>query len=191
MKDYVKVLTLMNDNADGAIGAFSIQNVARMSLIFNKFPGEFHGPGSISNVMRDLNKMYLPYTNFQIVHFQDGMVYLDKIQKAGCQKPRKWLYELIRKDFDGFEQQDKGVRITQMHLLFKKYVLKQNFGSETTYEYENQKQALFGYDENESQAGLEPQEVDDNFFDSHIKRPKDTEAPESLSNKKDYVVQDW
>ena len=64
MQDYVKVLTLMNDNADGAIGAFSIQNVARMSLIFNKFPGEFHGPGSISNVMRDLNKMYLPYTNF-------------------------------------------------------------------------------------------------------------------------------
>ena len=79
MTEYLKVLTIMNDNADGAIGAFSIQNVARMGLIYNKYPGEFHGPGSISNVVRDLNKMYLPYTDFQIVHFSDGMVYMDKI----------------------------------------------------------------------------------------------------------------
>ena len=94
-----------------------------MSIIYNKFPGEFHGPGSISNVMRDLNKMYLPYTDFQIVHFSDGMIYFDKIRKAGCQKPRKWLFELIKKDFSGLDE-ERAVRITQMHLLFKKYVLK-------------------------------------------------------------------
>ena len=61
---YQQILTLMNDNADGAQGSFSIQNIARMSLIYNKFPGEWHGPGSISNVLRDLNKLYNPYENF-------------------------------------------------------------------------------------------------------------------------------
>ena len=137
----------MNDNADGAIGAFSIQNIARMSLIYDKFPGEFHGPGSCSNVMRDLNKMYLPYTNFQIVHFPDGMVYFDKIQKAGCQKPRKWLFELIKKDFSGLED-EKATQISQMHVLFKKYVLKQNFSRKSMYDYDHSKHVLFGDDSN-------------------------------------------
>lgn len=72
----------MQDNADGAEGAFSIQNVARMSLIYNKYPGEWHGPGSISNVFKDLNKMYQPIDGFQIVHFPDGMIYFDKVRKA-------------------------------------------------------------------------------------------------------------
>ena len=58
MEDYVRVLTLMNDNADGEMGVFSIQNVARMSLVYNRFPEQWHGPGSISNVIRDLNKIY-------------------------------------------------------------------------------------------------------------------------------------
>ena len=64
MNEYYKVLLLTNDNADGPAGAFSIQNIARMSLLYDKFPGEFHGPGSISNVIKDLNKMYLPYPDF-------------------------------------------------------------------------------------------------------------------------------
>ena len=55
---YLKVLRLMHDNADGALGAFSIQNIARMGLIYNKYPGEWYGPGSISNVFKDLNKLY-------------------------------------------------------------------------------------------------------------------------------------
>ena len=62
-----------------------------MSLIYNKFPGEWHGAGSISNVMRDLNKVYLPVENFQIMHFIDGMIYLDKIKNTGCSKPKKLL----------------------------------------------------------------------------------------------------
>ena len=69
MTEYYKVLLLTNDNSDGTTGAFSIQNIARMSLLYDKFPGEFHGPGSISNVIKDLNKMYLPYPNFRVVHF--------------------------------------------------------------------------------------------------------------------------
>ena len=57
-RTYIRVLKLMFDNADGVDGVCSIQNVARMGLIYNKYPGEWHGPGSISNVFRDLNKVY-------------------------------------------------------------------------------------------------------------------------------------
>jgi len=64
MSTYTRVLTLVNDNADGAQGAFSIQNIARMSLIYDKFPGEWHGPGSISHVVKDLNKLYSPKMDF-------------------------------------------------------------------------------------------------------------------------------
>ena len=55
---YLKMLRVMHDNADGRNGAFSIQNIVRMSLLYNKYPGEWHGPGSISNVFKDLNKLY-------------------------------------------------------------------------------------------------------------------------------------
>lgn len=98
MSTYTRVLTLMNDNADGAQGVFSMQNIVRMSLIYDKYPGEWHGPGSISHVIKDLNKLYSPKQDFHIVHFSDGMVYFDKIEKAGCQKPRKYLIELMKKE---------------------------------------------------------------------------------------------
>ena len=39
---YINMLTLINDNIDGAQGALSIQNVARMSLVFDRYPGEWH-----------------------------------------------------------------------------------------------------------------------------------------------------
>mmetsp|Transcript_14117 Transcript_14117/g.19227 ORF Transcript_14117/g.19227 Transcript_14117/m.19227 type:complete len:80 (-) Transcript_14117:982-1221(-) len=68
-----------------------------MSLIYDKYPGEWHGPGSISHVIKDLNKLYSPKMDFQIVHFPDGMIYYDKIVKAGCRKPRKYLVELMKK----------------------------------------------------------------------------------------------
>ena len=96
-KYYLKVLKMMQDNGDGREGAFSIQNIARMSLIYNKFPGEWHGPGSISNVMKELNKVYTPVENFEIVHFPDGMIYYDKIQKVAEQTQRNYLIELMKK----------------------------------------------------------------------------------------------
>lgn len=48
--DYIKILTLINDNLDGLNGALSIQNVARMSLVYDRYPGEWHGNKSISLV---------------------------------------------------------------------------------------------------------------------------------------------
>jgi hypothetical protein len=47
-KEYIDALVRVNDNTDGAKGAFSIRNICRMSLVYDKFPGEWHGPGSIS-----------------------------------------------------------------------------------------------------------------------------------------------
>lgn len=73
------MLTLINDNIDGSDGAFSIQNVVRMSLIFDKYPGEWHGNKSISLVFSHLNKIYSPIKKFQICVFGDEAIYLDKI----------------------------------------------------------------------------------------------------------------
>mmetsp|Transcript_25372 Transcript_25372/g.33927 ORF Transcript_25372/g.33927 Transcript_25372/m.33927 type:complete len:123 (+) Transcript_25372:327-695(+) len=89
-----------------------------MGLIYNKYPGEWHGPGSISNVMKDLNKIYLPVEDFQMLHFSDGMIYYDKIQKAASQRPRRYLIELLnRQDL----LKEKVGKLHAMHTLFKKY----------------------------------------------------------------------
>ena len=117
---YLKVLKLMHDNADGVEGAFSIQNIARMGLIYNKYPGEWHGPGSISNVFKDLNKMYQPVEDFEIVHFPDGMIYYDKIKAAAERAPRKYLIDLMNKQD---LSEDKLIKMQQLHALFKKYAL--------------------------------------------------------------------
>ena len=110
----------MHDNADGKEGAFSIQNIARMGLIYNKYPGEWHGPGSISGVMKDLNKMYLPIEDFQIVHFSDGMIYYDKVMRAAECPPRKYLIDLMNKNDIS---EEKLTRVQQLHTLFKKYAM--------------------------------------------------------------------
>lgn len=95
-----------------------------MSLIYNKYPGEWHGPGSISNVFKDLNKMYLPVDDFQIVHFPDGMIYYDKITKAAELAPRKYLINLMQKEE---MRQEKLNKMQQMHALFKKYAGKHSW----------------------------------------------------------------
>lgn len=91
-----------------------------MGLVYNKYPGEWHGPGSISNVIKDLNKLYQPFDDFQVLHFSDGMIYYDKIIKAAHQKPRKYLIDLMKKtDLS----EEKLFKMQQMHTLFKKYTL--------------------------------------------------------------------
>ena len=97
-----------------------MQNIVRMSLIYDKFPGEWHGPGSISHVIKDLNKLYSPKMDFQVVHFTDGMIYYDKIAKAGCRKPRKYLIELMKKEP---KSEEHALQMQQTCLLFKKYIL--------------------------------------------------------------------
>ena len=91
-----------------------------MSLVYDKFPGEWHGPGSISHVIKDLNKLYKPKLDFEIVHFMDGQVYYDKIAKAGCRKPRNYLVEAMKKEPKSEEQ---AISLQQKLMLFKKYIL--------------------------------------------------------------------
>lgn len=157
--NYLKVLTLMHDNVDGRLGAFSIQNIARMSLIYNKYPGEWHGPGSISNVFRDLNKLYQPVDDFQIVHFSDGMIYLDKITKAAHLPPRKYLINLMQKQD---LSEEKLFKMQQMHALFKKYT-----GTQTVDDL---------HLENSSAQQAADQEEDDEFFFDNDQRRESSQS---------------
>ena len=84
--EYINLLTLINDNGDGAECAFGIQNVVRMALVFEKLPGEWHGNKSISLVFSHLNKVYAPIKNFQICLFGDETLYYDKIVAYGFKK---------------------------------------------------------------------------------------------------------
>lgn len=88
---YVKLLTLINDNLDGQKGALNIQNVVRMSLVFDRYPGEWHGNKSISVVFSHLFKIYNPIPNFEICLFGDESIFLDKIVKYGTTPHQNWL----------------------------------------------------------------------------------------------------
>ena len=76
---------------DGRDGAFSIQNVVRMALIFDRYPGEWHGNKSISLVFSHLNKVYQPIDNFEVCLFGDDSVFFDKIYKKATMSPSNWL----------------------------------------------------------------------------------------------------
>ena len=51
-----------------------------MSLYYNKYPGEWHSPGSIANVFSDLNKLYQPVKDLQMINFPNGTIDLAKIK---------------------------------------------------------------------------------------------------------------
>jgi hypothetical protein len=75
---YTFLLMLLNDNMDGRAGAFSIQNVVRMALIFDRYPGEWHGNKSISLVFSHLNKIYRPINNFEVCVLVTILYFLTK-----------------------------------------------------------------------------------------------------------------
>ena len=54
------------------------------------------------------------------MHFSDGMIYFDKIAKAGCQKPRKYIVDMMNKDV---KSEEAATQIRQIKILFQKYVL--------------------------------------------------------------------
>jgi len=88
---YTFLLILLNDNMDGRAGAFSIQNVVRMALIFDRYPGEWHGNKSISLVFSHLNKIYRPINNFEVCVFGDDTVFFDKVLKKATTPPLNWM----------------------------------------------------------------------------------------------------
>ena len=47
------------DNNEGKKGTFSIQNVAKMGLVYKKIPGEWYGPHTMAIML----KVYLSQVN--------------------------------------------------------------------------------------------------------------------------------
>ena len=118
--EYTRILSLINDNTDGAQGAFSIQNVVRMSLIFDKHPGEWHGNKSISLVFSHLNKIYRPIKKFEVCIFGDESVYFDKIERMGRNPTQNWLKKQHQKiDELSYERREK---VQLIETLFEQYL---------------------------------------------------------------------
>ena len=44
-------------------------------------PGDWYGPQAISIVLKNLNKKFRPYLDFDIQVCNEGNIYLDKIEK--------------------------------------------------------------------------------------------------------------
>jgi len=68
-----------------------------MSLVYDRYPGEWHGNKSISLVFQSLNRLYAPLENFEMCVFGDDTIFLDKIKKAGERMPRNWLKDQMQK----------------------------------------------------------------------------------------------
>lgn len=57
-----------------------------MGLCHGKLPGEWYGPHAIAVMLKDLNKLYRPFNNFQVCIFHDGNIYFDKIKRLATEK---------------------------------------------------------------------------------------------------------
>ena len=68
-----------------------------MSVVFNKYPSEWHGNRSISVVFNALNKLFKPIGDFETCVFGDGTIIFDKIERAGRRQPRVWLFDALNK----------------------------------------------------------------------------------------------
>lgn len=68
-----------------------------MSLIYDKYPGEWHGNKSISLVFQSLNRLYTPLENFEMCVFGSDTIFLDKIKRAGERIPGNWLKDKMQK----------------------------------------------------------------------------------------------
>ena len=145
-----------------------------MSLIYNKYPGEWHGPGSISNVFKDLNKLYQPVEDLKILHFPDGMIYYDKVEKAAKEVPRKYLIELMKKTDMSDE---KLYKMQKLHILFKKFTM-ENGPYHVDLQPLRRPDSLDG-DNNGSDS--ENDDDEENFFD----RGNDRNRNRSSSNLRD------
>ena len=126
--EYIKMLQMLNDNADGKQAPFSIQNVVRMSLIFDKHPGEWHGNKSISLVFSHLNKIYHPVSQFDICLFGDETIVWDKIEKKASRPQRDWVQKQLSKlETLSEEQQDKVLLIDALFSPYLKTKGQHNF----------------------------------------------------------------
>lgn len=68
-------MSLFNNEVRGADAAYSIQNVAEVGLKdYGRFPGEWYGISTASQVFEKLESNYRPIENMRICNFQDGNI---------------------------------------------------------------------------------------------------------------------
>lgn len=86
-----------------------------MSLVFDKYPGEWHGNKSISLVFNHLNKIYQPVQNFEICLFGDETIVWDKIEKKANKQQQNWLENQLKKlENLNDERQDRALMIDSL-----------------------------------------------------------------------------
>jgi hypothetical protein len=102
-----------------------------MGLVFQKFPGEWHGNKSISLVFSHLNKIFQPVADFEICLFGDETVYFDKVIKYGrLRRESPWLEQKqARFESLGEHQQDKVLLIDALFSPYLKQPRKQRFSA--------------------------------------------------------------
>jgi hypothetical protein len=67
------------DNEKGKGSPFSIQNIAEIGIKYDKKPGQWYGPATITNIFEELNDKYSPIRNLAVITFGDGVMYEEKI----------------------------------------------------------------------------------------------------------------
>ena len=79
-----EIISRFLDCNTGYDAPFSIHEVTSLgSELFQKDVGDWYGTNSISQVLKELNKKYQPYKDFDIIIFNDGVVFKEDIIKAG------------------------------------------------------------------------------------------------------------
>jgi len=57
-QEYRNILRSIMDNDHTYMGAFSIQNVAKMGLCHGKLPGEWYGPHAIGTMLKVIDSIF-------------------------------------------------------------------------------------------------------------------------------------
>lgn len=90
-----------------------------MALIFDRYPGEWHGNKSISLVFSHLNKIYRPVNNFEVCLFGDDTVFFDKIERKACTAPVNWIKHQ-KKKFEKMSDERKE-KVNMIEALFNRF----------------------------------------------------------------------
>jgi hypothetical protein len=79
-----EVISKFLDSKFGEQAPFSIHEITNQGLNwFHKVAGDWYGPNSISQVLRELNHKFKPYQDFEIWVFNHGVFFKDEVLNLG------------------------------------------------------------------------------------------------------------